>query len=496
MNSKSLVKNSIFSILETLALIVSEMVVPRLILVIYGSEYNGLVTSITQFMSVATILNAGIAGATRVALYPCLAREDWHAFSGIVNATGRYMQKVGMILLGVIVALAGVYPFFIDEFGWLFASSLFLIIGLSSLADTLWGITNTTIFIADQKLWVVSGCKIVVYLLNVTISVVLMLVGAPIHLVKLGSAAVFVIYPLVLQHLVRKNYPLDRTIAPDYHAISQRWDAFWHQIALFVMDNVDVIVLTVFTDMLTVSVYSVYNLVMAGIKKVILAFSKSVEPMFGGLLAREEEERARESLGVVELVISSIVTGVYASTAVLLMGFVNIYTKGVSDVNYIRPAFAYILLAAHTINSYRLPYQAVTQAAGHYRQTKKWVILEPVINLAISLSLVTKYGLVGIAVGTLAAVAYKFCFYVIYLSRNIIKRSVWTAVKHYVVSLFEMLLIFAITYCLHFESHPGILSWILEAVVTVIISAAVIAAGSWCCYREESRKIVSKLKRQ
>ena len=36
---------------------------------------------------------------------------------------------------------------------------------------------------------------------------------------------------------------------------------FWHQVAIFINNNTDVMVVTVFTNMLEVSVYSVYHLV-------------------------------------------------------------------------------------------------------------------------------------------------------------------------------------------------------------------------------------------
>lgn len=86
------------------------LILPRYILTYFGSTYNGVVSSITRFLGFISILNMGIAGPTRVALYKALAESNQDRISGIVNATQRYMRKVGCVLLLYIGAMVFVYP--------------------------------------------------------------------------------------------------------------------------------------------------------------------------------------------------------------------------------------------------------------------------------------------------------------------------------------------------------------------------------------------------
>ena len=63
----------------------------------------------------------------------------------------------------------------------------------------------------------------------------------------------------------------------------------------------------------------------------------------------------------------------------------------------------------------RLPYNAMVFAAGHYKQTQLSAIIEAVINIVVSVVLVSKWGLVGVAIGTFAAMTYRTLYLVLYL---------------------------------------------------------------------------------
>ena len=76
MRSKKALINSISSLLSQLVTIISGFVLPRLILSQFGSSYNGITSSITQFLNCVILLRAGVGGVTRAALYKPLADGD------------------------------------------------------------------------------------------------------------------------------------------------------------------------------------------------------------------------------------------------------------------------------------------------------------------------------------------------------------------------------------------------------------------------------------
>ena len=487
--------NTIFSLLEEAVAVICGFILPRLILTAFGSKYNGLTTSITQFLSCAILFRAGIGGATRAALYKPIANEDRDQINSIVKATDIFMKRVGLILAGAIFAFAAIYPILVkNEFGWVFTFTLFLIIGASTFAESFFGITYLIVLQADQRLWISSLLKCICYVANTVIGVILIKSGSSIHIVKLGSALVFVLYPIILGMYVKKHYRINTRCKPNMTAISQRWDSFWHQVAAFVMNNTDVIVLTVFTNMLEVSVYSVYNMVIHALRRLVTSFSNGLEAAFGNMIAKKEHKALRENLAVIEIVLYSLATTVYTSTAVMIFKFVRLYTKNVEDVEYIRPIFGYLILIAGFFFAVRFPCQLVVLAAGHYKQTKKGAMIEPVINIALSVIFVFAFGLVGVAVGTVAATVFRTFQYSEYMRRNIVHRGWYITPMRILVSFCEAGLTILVIHFFSLSTPDGYLMWFVQGVITFCICSLIVFLGNLICFRKDTFRTFSKIK--
>lgn len=83
---KRVLYNSIANGVYQIVLLVSGLILPRFILFAFGSAYNGLVASMTQFLGITEVLTMGLAGAARVELYDSLAHNDINRTSGIIRA--------------------------------------------------------------------------------------------------------------------------------------------------------------------------------------------------------------------------------------------------------------------------------------------------------------------------------------------------------------------------------------------------------------------------
>ena len=67
------IKNVIGSAVLQIVTIVTGFISPKLMLGAFGSEINGITSSILQFISYISLVEAGLANATVFALYkPCL----------------------------------------------------------------------------------------------------------------------------------------------------------------------------------------------------------------------------------------------------------------------------------------------------------------------------------------------------------------------------------------------------------------------------------------
>lgn len=494
MRTKKALVNTITSLMLQLTTIICGFIIPSLVIKTYGSGVNGLITSITQFLGFIVLLESGIGGVVRAALYKPLANKDIGTISAIIKATEKIYKSIVFIFIVYLLIMTLFFPLIIEEFEGGFTASLVIIIGASTLAQYSFGITYQLLLQADQKRYVTSLFQIFTIIINTIMVVILIKIGTSIHIVRLVSTIVFIIRPIILSKYVKRNYSFDNSILPNKNAIKQRWDGLGHHIAYFLYNQTDVILLTLVTNVKEVSVYSVYSMIVVGIKNIISAFSSGVEAAFGNMLAKDEKEHLKHSFSTYELFSTTLTTIFFTGTALLILPFVDVYTKGVEDVEYYRPLFAYILVAASAVYSIRLPYHYITLAAGHFKQTRNGAFLEAGINLIMSAILVNFLGIIGVAIGTFCSALFRTVQYAIYTSKNILDRSVWIFCKSFCLSIISSLLIIYITHMVPQISVTSYVDWCLYGSIILIICIIVTSLINFIFFYNESIVIVNRLK--
>lgn len=495
MRTKKALINTIMSIISEIVSIICGLILPRIILGAFGSSYNGITSSITQFLSFIILLRAGVGGVTRAALYRPLSNKNRDDISGIVNATAIFMKKIAFMYLGVLVLFACIYPFFVREtFNWLFSATLVLIIGSSTFVDNYFGITYQILLQADQKNYINMIPQIITTILNTVVAAVLIYYGAGIHLVKLGSSLVYFIRPLFLSYYVKRKYAIDLSVAPNNSAISQRWDAFAQQAAAFVNNNTDIIVLTIFADIKEVSVYTVYFMVVNGLYKVEQTFTDSLEAAFGNMLAKKESRILSENFRIVEYLVFTSAAFLFICGAVLIVPFTKVYISGINDVSYDRPLFGVLMCVNQFLFCVRLPYQMLVDAAGHFKQTRNGAIFEAFLNVIVSVVLVIKFGLVGVAVGTLCALLFRTIQYSVYASKNILHRRYRVVVFHIVLSFVQACIVPMTLNFLYVPQFDSYKHWIVYAIEVVTVISLILFTSSIIFYKKESKLLFSKVK--
>lgn len=493
---KSFINVTVMGAYEMVVMICG-LITPRLILVTYGSAYNGMISSITQFLSFITILRAGVAGASRVSLYKTLARDDVEGTSRIMKATEKFLQKIAYIFLGYLVFLAIIYKNISGaEVSWIETSSLVIIIGLGTFAQYYFGLAYQTLVAADQKNYIYYLQQIIVTVLNTIIAVCLINAGASIHMVKLGSAVIFVASPILLNIYVSKRYKLIKKCEPDNTALKQRKDVFGLAVANIAHDNTDIAMLTIFAGTKIVSIYAVYNLVISSLKKLLSVFTTGLEAAFGNMWAKKETEAIERNLGIFELLISCFVSIAFSCTIVLILPFVKLYTEGVTDINYIQPMYALIAICAQAFYCMRMPYLTLVQAAGHYKETRNGSFVEAAINVTVSLILVQKYSLVGVAIGTLLADIFRTVQYAKYCCDHLIEKNYWYVIKRMILTAFN---IGVSVFFMEFIAKNFIVlswkDWVIEAMEVGILACVVTLITAGIFYRKDLQGVIAILTR-
>jgi len=439
---KKLLLNSTTSLLYQVITLVCGFILPRVFLSTYGSTVNGLVSSISQFLGFISLCELGVGAVVQSALYKPLADGDAVSISKIAKSSERFFRKVAYILLIYTTILMALYPLkTIDSFDYQYTALLILIMSLSTFSQYYFGITYRLILTADQLGFVHFTVHSFTLILNTVACIVLMKAGSTIHIVKLMTSMIFLLQPVFISIVAKRIYILDKRIKYTDEPIKQKWNGLAQHIAYVVLNNTDTVVLTIFSTLENVSIYAVYNLVVNGVKQIILSMTNGIQSMMGNMLAKKEFKNLNTTFELFEWLIHTGVTLVFSVTAFLIVPFVRVYTKGITDVNYIVPEFAYMLVLATAVYCLRLPYNCMVLAAGHYKQTQWSAIMEAIINIVISIIGGVKFGLIGVASGTFVAMLYRTCYLAWYLKKNILNRSFSKYLLHLAVDVLIVCLV-------------------------------------------------------
>lgn len=487
---RKLYLNTVTSLLMQVTTIICGFILPRLLLDNFGSEVNGLTQSITQFLGIITFMELGVGQVIQSALYKPLSQGNVEWTSRIIKSGTRYFRKIAYGLLLYVLILLVAFPYITGyQFDWLYTAVLILAISVDAFSRFYFGMIDKILLSADQKGYVQYIAQILTVLLNTIVVVLVIRGGSSIQFVKICSAAVFLLNPLVIRWYIHRHYQIDRHIRYQGEPIQQKWNGIAQHVSAVILEGTDNIVLTLFATLSDVSVYSVYFMVISGIRQLYVSITGGIQSMVGALWAKKEIVKLEQFFYGIEVALHFAVVFLFSCIAVLIVPFVRVYTNGLTDADYTQPLFAAILTLAYGIRCLRTPYNILILAGGHYKQTQSCHILAAILNIVISVVAVIYWGLIGIAIGTLVAFSYQTIWMALYNSRELLKLNILRIIKQFLVDILTALAILLATsgFKLYTVSYMG---WIRMAVPVALIAFCITVIAALLFYRQPLKSLL------
>ena len=492
---QKLILNTTTSLIYEVVTIVCGLILPRLIIGVYGSNVNGLVNSIAQFLQIVSFLDLGVGAVVQSALYKPLAEKDNTAVSNIVTSARKFFDKIAILLTIYVAIMIGIYPLIAKQnFGWMYTATLVAAMSISYFAQFYFGVVDRLLLTANQEGYVQYTAQIITLVLNTLACVFAIKAGASIQIVKLITSLIFLIRPIFLRLYVDRYYQINRKAKYTGEPIKQKWNGVMQHVSYVVLTSTDNIVLTLFSTFINVSIYSVYHMVIYGIKQLFISMTNGIRAIIGELWAKNNIEKLNEVFSITEWAIHVGVVFVFCCTWRLVIPFVYLYTNHVSDADYIQPTFAALLILAHAIHCLRIPYNMLILATGAYKEAQNMHIITAIINIVISIAVVHSFGLIGVAVGTLAAMVYQTSWMVLFDSKNNICWPIKKVIKQLLFDLLCIAIIGAITHYIP-SMVKNYIDWVILAIKEASISFVVVVAMSFMFYRLQMKGLIRIIKR-
>lgn len=497
MKNKVTLLNMISGLILQFFTLISGFILPKIILTCFGSEVNGLVSSLNQFLSYITLVEGGITGVIVANLYKPIVEQDNNKISSVLVTADRFYKKIGALFIAYSAILSIIYPLhFKTEFTFSYVCSLTLILSLTLLIQYMYSLTLRTLLNADKKGYVVNFTQTLIVIFNVLFALISVFIYPSIHVLKLISGSLFLLQPLIFNRYVKKNYKIDWKVEPDNSLIKSRWNGFAINLAAFIHNSTDVTVLTFLANLKTVSIYSVYSLVSSGIKQMINACLSGIAHTVGQAYAKKNWKELNQKLDIYEYIVLILVFFLFTVTALLITPFVQLYTKDIVDTDYNQPLFGFLLVLAEALYLIKLPHLNLAYSANKFKEITVPAYIEAMLNIMISVALVKWIGLIGVTIGTIVGMTYRMVFHVYYTSKIVPGRA--QCIFYRKLFLFAAGAGGGFVFCYKLLPLQTVTvgSWIVHAIFYCVVMGAILLAISILFFQNEMKFFWKYVKRK
>jgi hypothetical protein len=493
--SRQSILTAISSILLTLVNGVFAIVVTRLIIVNYGSDFNGLNSTASQFISMLLIVEGGFTIATKVALFKPMSENDQEAINRILSATRKTFNKIGFSFLIIGSVLSILYAFIIkSELSPVISFLVFFMTILSTTINLSYATKYRILLQSEHREYILNGVQVAILILSQSAIMINIYFNGHMLYVRLLTMIGAILSSIIIAMIAKRKYQyLDFRKEPDFESIKGTKDIFFQKITSMVYLTIPVIFISATVGTLYASVYVVYNNVFRLLKSVIYAFINAPRMGFGKLIAEKNTDYVLKVFLQYEFIVNFVMLVLLSTAAVLIMPFVKIYTAGITDINYYNWIIAFFLIVITYFEIIHIPSGNIINMAGKFKVGRNIQSIASVVLILIMIISNYFMGFYGILLALLVTAILLAGLEITYIHSFYFKKTIFHFVKMLLPSLAVMI---AIT-LLEIKYLPEIVSFfdfLIAGTVLVIINMVILAIFNYVINNQMTMEVIKRFR--
>lgn len=474
---KSALINIVFGLVYQGVNTICNMILPPLIISVFGSAVNGLIGAIKQLLNYAQLVGTGISVAATQSLYKPLIQNDKKKIAAMNKGVGIVFFKSGIVFSCITALCAIIYPLFIiNEGSYIVTMLLVIILGMAGASEFFVLGKYRTLLMADQKGYIVNIAQSIGVVLNILICCIFIKCGMNIVFVQLGGTVVYISRIIIVVSYIKKVYPFlnNGYIEPDFSGLHKRKDAAIQSIMGTVTLNSQTLILSIFVGLKEASVYTVYNLVFYGLYNIISSLTNTLTPTIGLYMVDITDDKLKKFYNLYEYIFIIFLFVLVTLSTILIVPFINLYTNNATDINYTNPIIAIFFLSNFFLNCLRIPAITLINAGGYFEETRNGAIIETIISITVQLISVKFLGIYGVLIGTFCALLFRSMDLIIFSIKKIIKIKYIYSLRRLIVNFVMYVIIIYLFFNINIIIDSW-MKWVEYAVLySIIISMAYI----------------------
>lgn len=501
--TEHVVKNLKFAAVSELVLAVLKFVSRRVFVLLLGKEYLGVSGLFTDILSMLSLAELGFSVSITYSLYQPVAQGNTTLIKSLMQLYRRVYRSVFVIVLAAGLSLTPFLDFFVKEMPENIPNiSLIYVLNVVNASVSYLFAYKSTLLFVYQKKYIDSLIRTAVSVIAAVAQIgVLLITGNYVFYLFIAIGAALTQNVLISVKTDRLYPYLKETdISPlpveILHDIRRNVGAMiLHRIGAVAIFSTDNILISKFVGIGTTGLYSNYVMIRGFLNVMVNALFNAITPALGNLNATETEQNRQAAFRRLNFFSAWLFGWMSICLLWLYDPFIRIWLGG----NYLlsRPVVLIIVINFY-VNSMRIPVANTKSVMGLFWDERYKSILEPPLNLAVSILLAQRWGIFGILAGTLiSTMALPFWVEPLGLYRHGLKQPIGEYFLRYLGHLLLTAAAGGLTGLACSAAGEGLFGFVLRLLFCILIPNAVYLAvycrtSEFCFMKEMAKRIINK----
>nr|WP_305136116.1 hypothetical protein [uncultured Schaedlerella sp.] len=501
--TEHVVKNLKFAAVSELVLAVLKFVSRRVFVLLLGKEYLGVSGLFTDILSMLSLAELGFSVSITYSLYQPVAQGNTTLIKSLMQLYRRVYRSVFVIVLAAGLSLTPFLDFFVKEMPENIPNiSLIYVLNVVNASVSYLFAYKSTLLFVYQKKYIDSLIRTAVSVIAAVAQIgVLLITGNYVFYLFIAIGAALT-QNVLISVKTDRLYPYlkEKDISPlpveILHDIRRNVGAMiLHRIGAVAIFSTDNILISKFVGIGTTGLYSNYVMIRGFLNVMVNAMFNAITPALGNLNATETEQNRQAAFRRLNFFSAWLFGWMSICLLWLYDPFIRIWLGG----NYLLPRPVVLIIVINFyVNSMRIPVANTKSVMGLFWDERYKSILEPPLNLAVSILLAQRWGIFGILAGTLiSTMALPFWVEPLGLYRHGLKQPIGEYFLRYLGHLLLTAAAGGLTGLACSAAGEGLFGFVLRLLFCILIPNAVYLAvycrtSEFCFMKEMAKQIINK----
>lgn len=482
----------LFIINGGLGIVVTQVIIRR-----YGSDFNGLNSTANQIVNILLVLEGGFTLASNVALFDPISNHDYDLANAIINATQIKFKKVGISfgVLGSIVSV--VYAYMVNSN---LPREFILAIMFMTIVPQMINLFCTTgyrvLLQAQQKEYIINSITAITLGMGYLTNIIFTFNNFPMWTVRFVTMICALLNSLILVIIAKKNiHFLNKKVKPRNELILGTKDVMMQKITSVIYNTAPIIYLSISQTggTMLASVYAVYNSIFLMIKSILNGVIDAPRLGIGQLLVEKKREEVWKTYKQYEYITFLMIFVLLTTTSVLILPFINLYTRGIQDINYYNIKIALLMALITVVEMMHIPSGHIINMSGNFKVSRNIQIIGCVVLLFSMLIGGKKWEIYGMLIAVLITAGVLALLEMVYVHVRFFERKISDLLGMitplFILGIFVCFIEMKLSIC--FNNY---FSFVIYGCIFIIINSLICLAISYIFNYKLTNTIIFRIK--